>query len=133
MACKNWVKDSPYTSRVPKSMDNTIDHIGGSRVPYSVRKRSCHSPNVCSLTPESVADLAHEEVNFEDPTWVSAMSLCEDNDSPERRVHKPTLAFCKTVQKMEEGGCSFHDNEGCPCGGAPVFVSSRGSRGTFIG
>lgn len=61
VACKNWVKDSPYTSGVPKSMDNTIVHIGGSRVPYSVRKRSCHPPNVWSLMPESVADLAHEE------------------------------------------------------------------------
>ncbi|KAK1858738.1 hypothetical protein I4F81_001339 [Pyropia yezoensis] len=133
VACSTWFEDSPYTWGVPKSTDNTIVHIGGSRVPYSVRKRSCHLPNVCSLMPESVADLAHEEVNFEHPTWVSAMNLCEDNDSPERRVHQTTLAFYKTVQKIGEGGCSFKDNEGCPCGGAPVFDSGRGSRGAFIG
>lgn len=34
---------------------------------------------------------------------------------------------------MEEGGCSFRDHEGCPCGGTPAFVPGRGRRGAFIG
>lgn len=89
--CRDWCKDSPYTWAEPKSSDRTIVDIGGQRVPYLVRKRSCHPPKVCSLMPQAVAELTHEEVNFEHPTWVSAMNLCEDNDSPERRVHNTTL------------------------------------------
>lgn len=76
----------------PKGRDRSIVDIGERRVPLSVSKRSCHPPKVCSLIPQAVADLSHEEVNFQHPTWVSSMNLSEDSNSPERRVHSTTLA-----------------------------------------
>ncbi|KAK1860017.1 hypothetical protein I4F81_002609 [Pyropia yezoensis] len=115
--CTDWFKDSPYTWGSPKGTDATTMDVGGKSVPYLVRKRSCQPPIVCSLMPAAVADRPHEVVNFEDPTWISAMNLCEADDSPERKVHKTTMAFFKTIQKMEEGGCSFKDEQGCSCGG----------------
>lgn len=70
--CGDWFTESPYSWAEPKSSDRTIGEIGGRRVPYSVRKRSYHPPKVCSLMPQAVADLSHEEVIFEHPTRVSA-------------------------------------------------------------
>ncbi|KAK1869731.1 hypothetical protein I4F81_012197 [Pyropia yezoensis] len=46
---------------------------------------------------------------------------------------KPYLAFFKTIQKMEEGGCSFEDEQGCSCGGTPRLVPGRGRRRAFVG
>lgn len=89
--CTDWFKDSPYTWGSPKGTDATMVDVGGKSVPYLVRKRSCQPPIVCSLMPAAVADRPHEVVNFEDPTWISAMNLCEADDSPERKVHKTTM------------------------------------------
>lgn len=88
---EQWFRDSPYTWGSPKSSNNTMVYIGGEWQPYIVRKRTCVPPMVCSLMPKALSCLAHTEVDFDHPEWVQAMGLCEDFDSPERRVHKVTL------------------------------------------
>eukprot|EP00170_Pyropia_yezoensis_P003871 contig_16121_g3882 len=76
--------------------------------------------------------MRHTEVDFDNPTWLAAMKMCEDDDDPERRVRKTSMAYFKTLQNME-GGCSFTDKDNIPCGGHPVFLPPRGGRGAFIG
>jgi len=38
-----------------------------------------------------VANMVHTEVDFNNPTWLAAMQLCEEDDTPERQAHKTTL------------------------------------------
>lgn len=99
---------------------------------YSVQKRTCILPLVCSLMPVAVANLAHTTVDFDNLTWIAAMQMCEDNDDPERLVHKTSLAFFVAVQKMGSG-CSYIGEDDCPCGGHAVFVPSSGARRAFVG
>ncbi|OSX78638.1 hypothetical protein BU14_0104s0012 [Porphyra umbilicalis] len=77
--------------------------------------------------------MEHTEVDFNNPTWLAAMQLCEEDETPERQAHKTTLSYFKSLQKTLEGGCSFEDEEGCQCGGNPVVKPSSTTRGAFVG
>lgn len=131
-ATENWFKDSPYTWCAPKGAGSTMVNISERWKRYSVQKRTCILPLVCSLMPVAVANLAHTTVDFDNLTWIAAMQMCEDNDDPERLVHKTSLAFFVAVQKMGSG-CSYIGEDDCPCGGHAVFVPSSGARRAFVG
>lgn len=87
----SWFKDSPYTWGAPQGTSSTMVLIRGRWKRYSVRTRTCTPPMVCSLMPADVANMPHTEVNFDDPTWLSAMAMCEDDDDPASRVHKTSM------------------------------------------
>lgn len=105
--CRDWFTDSPYTWGSPKGTDATMVDVGGTSAPYTVRKRSCQPPIVCSLMPDAVANRPHEEVNFEDPTWIAAMNLCEGDDSPERKVHKTTMVSLLHIHRTHLSVCAL--------------------------
>eukprot|EP00168_Porphyra_purpurea_P018787 TRINITY_DN7163_c0_g1_i1.p3 TRINITY_DN7163_c0_g1~~TRINITY_DN7163_c0_g1_i1.p3 ORF type:complete len:182 (-),score=4.79 TRINITY_DN7163_c0_g1_i1:161-706(-) len=92
-----------------------------------------HFPWVCSRMHPNVPVMDHTEVDFDDPTWLRAMKLCEEDEQPEPEVYKTTLSFFKSLQTTLEGGCSFEDDEGCQCGGSPEVKPPSTWRGAFVG
>eukprot|EP00170_Pyropia_yezoensis_P001495 contig_6570_g1499 len=90
-AAENWFKDSPYTWGAPKGAGSTTVSTSGRLKRYSLQEQTCIPPLVCSLMPDAVANLAHTTVDFDNPTWIAAMQMCEDNDDLERLVHKTSL------------------------------------------
>jgi len=90
-SAKMHFRDSPYTWGAPRGFSDTSLCLDGRWRPYEMRSHGCIPPLVCSRMRSEVANMEHTEVNFEHPTWLKAMLLCEEEELPEQQAHKTTL------------------------------------------
>lgn len=129
----SFFRDSPYAWGDKKGSSKTTVLIAGRWKGYDVNTRTCVPPMVCSRMSADVANKAHSQVDFDSPSWLSAMKLCEEDELPARQVEKTTLSFWRLLMQSLEGGCSFEDEEGVRCGGTPKIFPPKKSRGAFVG
>jgi len=84
-------RDSPYTWGDPKGSSNTSMCMAGRWRPYQMKAHGCVPPLVCSRMRSEVAGMKHTEVDYDNPTWLTAMQLCEESETPEQQTRKTTL------------------------------------------
>lgn len=87
----SFFRDSPYAWGDKKGSSKTTVLIAGRWKGYDVNTRTCVPPMVCSRMSADVANKAHSQVDFDSPSWLSAMKLCEEDELPARQVEKTTL------------------------------------------
>lgn len=107
-AVKQFWRESPCTWGSPKGSDPCVRvALGGASVPHRVENRACTPPMVCSRLPAALSEFPNTEVDFEAPSWITAMQQIEEDGSPERQVYKATLvsALCSCLLLF----CSSHD------------------------
>lgn len=93
-----FYRDSPYSWGDLKGSAKSTVCISGRWRRYEGSSRSCTPPMVCSRMSSDIASAQHTHVNFDDPTWVNAMQLCEQEGDAERQVYLTTLvSSCCTL------------------------------------
>lgn len=100
-----FFRNSPYARGDKKGCSKTTMLISGRWRSYDVNTRTCVPPMVCCRIRADVAHKSHSEVDFDSLLWLSAMKLCEEDETPARQVAKTTLVSleCLRVLMGERG------------------------------
>lgn len=96
----SFFRDSPYAWGDKKGCSKTTILVSGRWRSYDVNTRACVPPMVFSRMPADVANKSHLEVDFESPSWLSAMKLCEEDETPARQVERTTLVSLESFRVL---------------------------------
>jgi len=99
------VRDSPYTWGDPKGSSNTSMCMAGRWRPYQVNAHGCVPALVCSRMRSEVAGVKHREVDYDNPTWLTALQFCEESEISEQQALKTTLVRILQVFLCAWGYC----------------------------
>ena len=83
--------DSPYTWGGPKGSSNTSMCMAGRWRPYKMKAHGCVPPLVCSRMRSEVSGMRHTEVDYDNPTWLTEMQLCEESETSEQQARNTAL------------------------------------------
>ena len=99
------VRDSPYTWGDPKGSSNTSMCMAGRWRPYQMNAHGCVPALVCSRMRSEVAGVKHREVDYDNPTWLTALQFCEESEISEQQALKTTLVRILQVFLCAWGYC----------------------------